>query len=264
MTASIKDRIYIATFSQDAVPVSRENGIGLELNDLCISESLDGENLEDTLSRMEEEIAASGAGGRENVIVHGPFTEIIPASIDHRARELGMERLQEAWDAVRRLGLKRIVVHSGYVPLLYFKEWHHERSVEFWKAFMADKPQDFRLYIENVFEDEPVMLKELVEAIGDSRVQVCLDVGHANAVTSAEYDIFHWIRILGPYIGHFHLHNNDGSDDQHRPLTEGAMDMGAVLECIRENCRPDVTFTIESHTCEDSVRWLLGHLSEKE
>ena len=72
-----------------------------------------------------------------------------------------------------------MVVHTGYEPLMYFKEWHLQRSVEFWRTYMEDKG-DFQIYIENVFDDEPLMMKNLIDALDDPRIKVCMDVGHAN------------------------------------------------------------------------------------
>lgn len=252
----MRNRIYIATFSENAVSVAKQYGFGIEVNDFCISENLDPERLDQSLASVRCALQAAGVQDAARTIVHGPFTEIIPAAIDHRAVELGMERLQQAYGAVRSLGIRRMVVHSGYMPLLYFKDWHHEKSVRFWRSYMADKPADFRLYIENVFEDEPLMMRRLVQAIGDSRVRLCLDVGHANAMMTAEYHILDWIRLLGPWIGHLHLHNNDGESDQHGAFDQGAMDMDAVLDAIETFCGKDVTMTIESRSCESSARWL--------
>ena len=39
-----KSRLFIATFSKDAVNIAGEYGIGLEINDLCVSENLNPEN----------------------------------------------------------------------------------------------------------------------------------------------------------------------------------------------------------------------------
>ena len=253
----MKDQIYIATFSENAIEVIDRYGFNIELNDLCISESLDHDQVRDTMKRMKREIAASGA---KQAIIHGPFTEIIPASIDHRAVELGLNRLNEAHGVADKLGINRMVVHSGHMPLLYFKEWHRDKSLYFWKAFMQDKPEDFIIYIENVFEDEPLMLKEIIEELDDSRIQICLDVGHANAATCDDYDIHDWIRILGPMIGHLHLHNNDGKEDLHGPLHAGVMDMSAVLDSVKTYCRQDVTMAIESRACASSAEWILKHM----
>lgn len=252
----LKDRLYIATFSDGAAEVIRKYGLGIELNDTCISESLDRDKVENTIENMSKEIDRAGAS---RVMLHGPFTEIIPASIDHRAVSFGLERLEEAYQVCRRMGINRMVVHSGYMPLLYFKEWHQEKSVQFWKTFMSDKPKDFHIHIENVFEDEPVMMKVLAEALSDPRIDLCLDVGHANAVTQRQYDIPGWIEILGPLIGHFHLHNNDGTGDTHNDVHRGAMDMEKVLAAIEKYCRDDVTMTIESRTCAESAAWLLDY-----
>ena len=256
----MKKRIHIATFSENAQNVIRRYGLNIELNDLCISESLDEENRPETIDRMREEIRASKA---KSVIMHGPFTEIIPASIDHRAVELGLTRLEEAYEVCRDMGIHRMAVHSGYMPLLYFKEWHHEKSVFFWKKFMEHKPADFHIYIENVFEDEPVMMKKLIEDIGHPQVNLCLDIGHANAVTSEAYTVYDWIEILGEHIGHFHLHNNNGREDLHGSLTEGTMDMEKVLDCIDRCCCEDVTLTIESRSCEDSAVWICKYAEKQ-
>ena len=256
----MKKRIHIATFSENAQNVIRRYWLNIELNDLCISESLDEENRPETIDRMREEIRASKA---KSVIMHGPFTEIIPASIDHRAVELGLTRLEEAYEVCRDMGIHRMAVHSGYMPLLYFKEWHHEKSVFFWKKFMEHKPADFHIYIENVFEDEPVMMKKLIEDIGHPQVHLCLDIGHANAVTSEAYTVYDWIEILGEHIGHFHLHNNNGREDLHGSLTEGTMDMEKVLDCIDRCCCEDVTLTIESRSCEDSAVWICKYAEKQ-
>lgn len=252
-------RIYIATFSENAVEVAKENNVNIELNDICISENLDPGSFDRTLECMRGEITGAGAKG---VIMHGPFTEIIPAGIDHRFVDMGIERLNEAYEACRVLNINRMVVHSGYEPLMYFKEWHLEKSVDFWKRYMEGK-DDFTIYIENVFDDEPQMMKNLVDALDDPRIKLCLDVGHANAMSLTEYDVYSWIEILGDRIGHFHLHNNDGSGDQHRALMDGGLDMERIIECANRCCGSDVTFTIESHECRESTPWLKNIL-EKE
>lgn len=128
----IRDRLYIATFSAGAVSAIRENRLGIELNDLCISENLNAEKVAQTIEAMQQEIRAAETN---RVLVHGPFTEIIPASIDPRAVQLGLDRLAEAYAVCTRLGVKKLIVHSGYIPLLYFREWHIEKSACFWRRF---------------------------------------------------------------------------------------------------------------------------------
>lgn len=253
----MENRIYIATFSENAIEVIRENNVNIELNHTCISENLDKDKICHTIDDIRQDIEKSGA---ENYIVHGPFTEICPGSIDHRAVDLGLARLEEAYQVCKKIDADRMVAHTGYMPLIYYKEWHKMKSLEFWHRFMADKPGNFRLYIENVFEDEPYMLKELIEEIGDHRISICLDIGHANVMTDEKNSVDEWIKILGRYIGHFHLHNNYGDKDIHNPLTEGDMDMESILAAIARYCKPEVTLTVESKSCAESAAWLKNRM----
>lgn len=255
-----KRDLFLATFSKDAVNVIAKYGIGIEYNQFCISDALDEERMRKLIPRMLRSAENCGCSAPEKAIVHGPFTEIIPMAIDHLAAEYAMTRLNQAYDGCRQLGVNRMVVHSGLMPEIYFPVWHIKKSTEFWKRFMEDKPSDFHLYIENVFDPEPNSLTEIMTKIDDPRVRLCLDVGHAHCKSDPEYDIFEWIRIQGPYLEHFHLHNNDSTSDQHGPVMEGTMDMEAVLAAIDEHCSKSATLTVESRECDESIAWLLKRM----
>lgn len=252
-------KLYIATFSDDAINVIRENKLGIELNEMCISELLDEDKFDDTVNFMKEQIKNSEA---HDIIAHGPFTEIIPSAIDHRIREAGLVRLNEAYKGCTCVGAKKMVVHTGYMPPLYQKGWHTDYSVEFWKKFMEDKPEDFQICIENVLEDEPYMMKELVTRINDPRVHLTLDIGHANWSGKKDLPVAEWIRILGKDLGHFHLHNNYGDADEHNAIDKGTMDMEEIMEAIYDYCCEDITMTIESHDCAESAKWVKKYLDE--
>lgn len=249
----IRDRLYIASFCNKYKEAIKRYGLGLEINHTCISEQLDDNKRENLIAEIGDDISETGV---ERVIMHGPFTEIIPAAIDPLMRKTGLGRLEQAWEVASRLGLKKMVVHTGWMPFMYFKSWQAEKGAEFWQEFMSDKPSDLILAVENVLDDEPFMIRDMMQKIGDSRIRLCLDVGHANAMTLKDYDIYDWIRELGPMITHVHLHNNDGKNDDHSALSEGTMDMEAVLLRIADHCPEDVTYTIEASDALKSVEWL--------
>ncbi len=147
-----------------------------------------------------------------------------------------------------------MVVHSGYMPYVYFKEWHIPRSVEFWTEFMADQPEDFEICIENVLDDEPDMMAAIARDAGDPRIGLCYDVGHANIVGDRSQD--EWLETMAPYLKHLHIHNNDGDRDLHRGLTEGTLDIGRVLDGVLEKCSPETTVTAEILSGPESFEWL--------
>ncbi|MBR5516690.1 MAG: sugar phosphate isomerase/epimerase [Firmicutes bacterium] len=250
---NLKDKLYVATFQNNAIEVAKTYGLGIEYNHTCISEALDAEHRSNLLSAMQKDFDEAGF---ISAIMHGPFTEIIPAGIDHRAREAGRSRLEEAFDVCHALGVKNMVVHNGWVPFMYFKEWQAEKGAQFWEEFMADKPSDFTIYVENVLEDEPYMMASMMEHVNDSRIKICLDIGHANATTPKDIPVEKWVEVLGPYIGHFHLHNNDGTGDSHGDFEQGSMDMNSIFDAIEKHCHTDVTFTIEARECENCAKWL--------
>lgn len=250
---NLKNKLYIATFQNNAIEVAKTYNLGIEFNNTCISEALDEKNREKLLSAMKRDFDHVAF---PSAIIHGPFTEIHPAAIDHRARSMAMARMEEAYQVCKEFPTKGMVVHSGWMPFIYFKNWQAEKGAAFWQEFMKDKPEDFSIYVENVLEDEPYMMAKMMEQIADPRIKLCLDIGHANAATDEDTPVELWIRELAPYIGHFHLHNNPGTGDTHGDFESGSMDIHRILETIEEVCPPNVTFTIEARDCRGCVLWL--------
>lgn len=254
---NMKNRLYIATFQNNAIETAAKYGVGLEFNHTCISECLDPQNRENLLNEMKKDLTDAGGGP---AILHGPFTEIYPSGIDYRARQTGKERLDEAFEVCKALSLNKMVVHNGWLPFIYFKSWHAEKGAAFWQDFMKDKPENFFIYVENVLEDEPYIFAEMMSQISDPRIKLCLDTGHAHAMTQKDIAVETWIETLGPHIGHFHLHNNDGSGDSHGDFDSGTMDMRSVFNAIEKFCPQDVSFTIEARECEPCMKWLKNNL----
>jgi sugar phosphate isomerase/epimerase len=250
---NIKDRIYIASFQKDAIETALKYNVGLEVNQTCVSEDLDIQNRSNILKSIKQDFQKANC---KHAIVHGPFTEIHPAAIDYRARQLAKERLEEAFQVCQALSINGMIVHSGWLPFVYFKEWQAEKSAEFWQYFMKDKPDNFNIYVENVLEDEPYMMLSMMEQISDSRIKLCLDVGHANAMSKKDIPVEKWIEVLGPHLGHFHLHNNYGTGDNHNDFSNGNLDMDSILGAIDEFCNPNATLTIEAWECEKCMIWL--------
>jgi sugar phosphate isomerase/epimerase len=154
-------------------------------------------------------------------------------------------------------GIGKMVVHSGYMAQLYDVNWFSARSVDFWKEFLEDKPDDFALYLENVFEPNPDMLCEIVGAVGDERFKLCLDIGHS-ATSGAKTPMSEWIERFAPALGHVHLHNNYGDYDTHNALGLGGIDVASAIRGIAGTA-PGATFAIEASDGQSSVDWLVAN-----
>ena len=249
MDRNIRDRLYIATVCAEHEEIIEKYGIGVELDQFCDPRAIDGETEEEAKAQIETLLKKA-----ERCILHAPFSELFPAAIDPKARALAMERLQQAYELAVKYGAPKMVVHSGWVPLVFFKEWHEDRSVEFWEELMTDRDDGLVITVENVMDDEPYMLAKMIERIENPNIRLCFDVGHAACIS--DVDVFEWLQVLAPYLGHIHIHNNDGTHDWHKPVFDGKVDMEKFLDKVIELCAPDTTITIESLEGLSSMKWL--------
>jgi sugar phosphate isomerase/epimerase len=255
-SCDISDRLFVSTMADErGAAIARTYGLGLEEADFCYAPDMD--DLPHTLPPVREAMR-----GVERFTFHMPYSELTPAAVDPLVLDVTRRRYQQAFElAYGLLGIKRIIVHSGYTPRVYFKEWFVPRSVEFWKSFLSDKPSDVLFCLENVMEDEPQLDYDVVDGVGDSRLRLCLDVGHANSLVS-NVPWQTWLEADAPLLAHFHLHNNNGDQDLHNPLGDGALPMRDLLLRAIELC-PEATFTMELRQPQSSIDWLIenGFLS---
>ena len=249
MTRDMRSRIAIATCCPSWRKIADEYGVAIELDQYCQAVNIDGDKAEKVKAVVEKDLKKYKA-----LVIHAPFNELFPAAIDPKARELAMARYRQAAQLAHDFGGKKMIVHSGYMPYVYFKEWHIPRSVEFWTEFMADQPEDFEICIENVLDDEPDMMAAIARDAGDPRIGLCYDVGHANIVGDRSQD--EWLETMAPYLKHLHIHNNDGDRDLHRGLTEGTLNIERVLDGVIEKCSPEMTVTAEILSGPESFEWL--------
>jgi len=230
--------------------------VGLELAEFCIVSNFDERY--DIISRQISEKKKMVG----DVLLHAPFNELCPAAIDPWIREVAEKRFLQTFDEAVKWGAKKIIVHTGFDPMIYRKEWFVPQSVGFWKKILEKRPEGIQLVLENVMEEDPYMIRDIVDQIGDPQFQVCLDIGHANLMPVKVMD---WIRAYGDRISHFHIHNNEGKqtvglvaakDDLHHGLGNGCIDVQEVLDYAGEHL-PKATITVETTYLEESIEWLI-------
>jgi sugar phosphate isomerase/epimerase len=249
MKSDFKNRLYLSTVAEDAAAVAGEYKLGLELAEFCTASNMDRDF--DEWDRTVREKMKNA----ERFVLHAPFNELCPSAIDPLVLDIAKKRYKQAFALARSYGINRLVVHSGYVPFVYFKEYFVQRSVEFWRDYLSDKPSEFVVVLENVLEDSPDELIDIVRGVNDPRFRLCLDMGHAN-ITRKDLTMEDWTRAVLPYLGHVHVHNNFGWPDSHGAPDSGDMDIETLLRLITSGA-PEATLTLEIRdTCRSSVEWL--------
>lgn len=186
------------------------------------------------------------------VTIHGPFMDLSPGGVDAKVRAVSIERYQKTLDAAHALGAKGVVFHSGYEKWRFAHRadiWL-ERSIETWAPLLESaKRSDIKIAIENIFEDTPDNLISLMEKLGSPHFGICFDTGHFR-LFSKEKTLMDWIMPLREFILELHLHDNDGTFDQHRPLGECDFPFKALFDILKGR---DIIHTIEAHSVEDAL-----------
>lgn len=231
-------------------PVAAAYGMGIELAEYCVSDNLD----EPKFAGVDAQIRSERLPLVAERVLHAPYNELFPSAIDPKARELCDLRYGQAWEAAIAYGAKKMVVHSGWVPMIYYPSYFAEQSIPYWRRFLDEHSGECVICLENIMEKDGETLLEIAQKLDDPRFRLTFDVGHAHVTTDGEA-IYGWLRRCAPFISHFHIHNNMGELDTHDSLDKGSIDMRRFLDTAIELC-PEASFTVECMESEICAAWL--------
>jgi len=221
--------------------------LGLELGlDATAMDSLPLSWHQDLAARLKEQGA--------ELSLHLPFTDLSPGSVDPMIREASRKRLEAAFVVAKVYTPVHMVGH----PIYNADSWDFEAQrwadccAGVWQKGLREWPQHPPLFLENIFEQEPGPLAVLMQTLQDQDMGICFDVGHWHSFSRGAMrgNLELWIETLAPWIRHLHLHDNDGSADQHKGLGQGSIDFAAFFSLLaKHGARPGITF--EPHSEED-------------
>lgn len=240
-----RKNLYLSTIDKRAGRLAQQHGLGLEIAEFCAAYFLD-----DRLPKKDP-VVRNLLTYSDRFLLHGPYSELFPCAIDPKVRDVARLRYQQSIEAAQRYGAKKVILHAGFNSEMYYPIWFTRQSIQFWRNF--EIPEDITVCLENVREDTPEILLEILQAVDKPNLRMCLDIGHANV--HSKVPPLDWIKTCAPVLDHFHVHNNDGSVDSHQPLTEGNIPIMTLLQEIDWSC-PDATVTLELMDGEASVQWL--------
>lgn len=183
---------------------------------------------------------------------HLPFFDLHPGSFDRLVRETARTRLRQAVDAARVYEPHHFIAHLDYTPLISGRHpdlWldHTASTWDMLLEHIGPTP----LYLENVYEMEPDHHVQVLTRIG-GRAGACFDIGHWHSFGRGQeqQNLTDWLQALQPFGLHLHLHDNDGSADQHLGLGRGSIPLEQLWTELARQRRP-VTATCEPHTEKD-------------
>lgn len=172
--------------------------------------------------------------------------------------EWGEELMRRSVLAAEILGSKWMVVHPYSV--YQGQSWYHYRkSFEYnreyfkrWGEFYAD--HNVGMAIENMVKQMKAVaycargeeLLELIDAIDNPMVQICVDTGHAHLSGINPADM---IRLVGSHLKATHIADNHQTGDEHFAPFNGTIDWKDVMKALKEvNYQEDFSFEIHNLT----------------
>lgn len=239
-----------------SLELAEKYGLGFEYNDFYIPDIMDDRRLADELiSRYKAHELP------DCCTMHGAFFDVLIFSEDRRIRQVSEDRIRTSLDFARKLGVVGVVFHTNHTPALtsdfYVNGWL-DKNDSFWHRLLPEYP-DINVYMENMFDTSPYMLKALAERMSDMpNFGVCLDYAHAVIFGS---DIDSWVKELSPFARHLHINDNDLKNDLHLAVGDGQMDWQAFKKSYDIGLNRAATALIETTPLENqrrSAEYLIG------
>lgn len=201
------------------------------------------------------------AAGRR-ITLHAPFQDVAPGALDDVILAASRRRLRQAFRWLAVFSPEAVVCHLGYEARHYrwdLENWLKRAAATFRELGLRAQRFGTRVMLENVYETDPEIFPEVLRRIGLENVRVCLDVGHLNVFGGADFS--RWLNSLGPFLGQVHLHDNQGTLDDHQALGSGTVPLPYILSTLAAYGPPPL-ITLEPHqagSLEPSLQYLAEH-----
>lgn len=236
--------IYISHLidDKDMKKIIACTGAGIESIEFSVAENLD--HFSRTLKNYRKRLEFMDC---QNLILHGPFLDLNPMAYDSLVVQATRTRYDQAYQAAKELDAKKLILHSGFIPSVYFLTGWAERMADFYNRFLEDKDDSVEILMENVMDPLPSPLKDVAKRVSHPAFGLCLDIGHANCFSEIPGE--EWAKVLLPHIRHLHLHDNSGDKDRHLALGAGTVPLDKIFKLFGHTS--EMSCTIECNTGKD-------------
>lgn len=191
---------------------------------------------EDRLELVKEDIRHGMTSFGMEFQVHAPLSDVNIGSVHEPMREAALNQIRQTISICRELDIRLVTLHPGFVQGIAFL--NRARALEKTKESVTSLASFAREHsVQLALENMPANINatctsasELLEAMGDSGVGICFDMGHAN--TAGQLD---QMLALADRFANVHLHNNEGQWDQHNKVDDGTADLGKVVAALKRS-----------------------------
>ncbi len=231
----LKDR-YLDLFVQHGI----QPEIGLE--GLCLYEEPESAFTEIAEVLQENQLACT---------LHAPFFELAPGALDPEILKASRNKLRKAFQLIPIFQPKSIVCHLNFEKNKqgYKEDAWAEVAMATWKELAEIAAENnCLLMLENTYEDSPHAHERILSGLHSKSAGFCLDVGHLMSFAKSPWQ--DWLPRLSPWLGQVHLHDNNGTQDQHLAPGRGNFNFSELFQFLAINTLTPLV-TLEPHSEED-------------
>lgn len=246
----MSDRVSLSagrTNIASCIDLAVERGLGIEVMAFAYPDVLDGpwETLLVQYKGMLSEVPGP-------ITLHGPFMDMVSGSPDERINAVCRQRYLHAIQIAAELNARLMVVHANFIGSLHnvpYRQGWHERNIAFWKPVAEQAAEHgVTIALENMWEFDPTIITDLLEAVNHPNLRACLDIGHAHLFSDSKFTLQDWLRIIEPWLLHCHMNNNNGKIDEHHGFDYelGVINYTEVLRMVRElSIQPSIVLEMD-------------------
>lgn len=201
------------------VAIAKEMNAAFEYNDFFIPAVLSDNNKMNEIAQVYRSLDRDCSQDT----LHGAFFDIVIDSTDPLIKQVSDFRVHQSMEMAKLIGCRAVVFHSNYITgfksFPYRDRWVKENA-EYYHNLLNEYPM-LEVYIENMFDDSPELLRRLAEAMSDEpRFGLCFDAAHAYLWN---LPLGTWLDQLSPYIRHVHINDNFKDEDSHLAIGTGTL-----------------------------------------
>ena len=166
--------------------------------------------------------------------IHAPISDVNLGSLSERMREASTMEILLTMECAATLGIETVTIHPGHRPFIVdgIPDARAEAMTRKSLRIIDRLSKDFgvKVALENMpdfFMLQGRSFEEFNSLIEGSEIGICFDIGHANTV--GQMDEF--LSLKDRFVN-VHVHDNDGSGDQHLTVGDGNAPVEKALRSL--------------------------------
>jgi sugar phosphate isomerase/epimerase len=202
--------------------------------------------------QQKEQLLAALKERQMGLICHLP-TFVSLADLTDGVRRASLNEVLESLEVAAEFQPLKIVAHPPYIGglgLMVMKQALHMAKNSLWAIALKAEQLGLNLCLENMFPRcqygvETIDFIKIFEQL--PYLNLTLDTGHANIGNPGGYRILEFIETFSDRIGHVHISDNFGKQDNHLPIGTGTINFDTVVKSLKRiGYKDTVTFEIFS------------------